>query len=53
MKVTIIQLDIEWGNPQKNIDRTEKLMQETAGAGNIYCFPPTDNERLFFPAASG
>ena len=31
MKVTIIQLDIEWGNPQKNIDRTEKLMQETTG----------------------
>ena len=38
MKVTIIQLDIEWGNPQKNIDRTEKLMQETAGS-DLYVLP--------------
>jgi predicted amidohydrolase len=38
MKVTIIQLDIEWGNPQKNIDRTEKLMQEAAGS-DLYVMP--------------
>ena len=38
MKVTIIQLDIEWGKPQKNIDRTEKLMQETAGS-DLYVLP--------------
>ena len=38
MKVTVIQLNIEWGNPQKNIERVELLMQQ-APDSDLYVLP--------------
>lgn len=38
MKVTILQTDIEWGNPQENIRRAECLMAE-APDSDLYVLP--------------
>ena len=38
MKVTIIQLDIEWGSPQKNIKKIELLMRQ-APDSDLYVLP--------------
>ena len=38
MKVTIIQLDIEWGNPIENIKRAEQMI-EKAPDSNLYVLP--------------
>lgn len=38
MKVTIIQLDIEWGSPQKNIERVERLIEAAPGS-DLYVLP--------------
>lgn len=38
MKVTILQLDIEWGSPQKNILRAEKLMAQ-APDSDLFVLP--------------
>ena len=38
MKVTILQLDIEWGSPQENIRRAERLMAE-APESDLYVLP--------------
>ena len=38
MKVTILQIDIEWGRPQENIRRAEQLMNEVPGS-DLYVLP--------------
>lgn len=38
MKTTIIQLDIEWGNPHENIRRVEKLMSQEPES-DLYVLP--------------
>ena len=38
MKTTLIQLDIEWGNPLENIRRVEHLMEE-APESDLYVLP--------------
>lgn len=38
MKVTVIQLDIEWGSPQKNIERAERLMLQSPDS-DLYVLP--------------
>ena len=38
MKATIIQLDIAWGDPQKNIENVEQLMQDAPNS-NLYVLP--------------
>jgi predicted amidohydrolase len=38
MKVTILQLDIEWGSPQKNIQRAEALMAQ-APDSDLFVLP--------------
>lgn len=38
MKVTVIQLDIEWGNPIENIRRTELLMKKEPDS-DLYVLP--------------
>jgi len=38
MKVTVIQLNIEWGSPQKNIERVERLMLQTPNS-DLYVLP--------------
>ena len=38
MKVTIIQLNIEWGSPRKNIERAERLMLQ-APDSDLYVLP--------------
>ena len=38
MKVTILQLDIEWGSPQVNIERAESLMEQQPGS-DLYVLP--------------
>lgn len=38
MKVTIIQLDIEWGSPAENIKRVERLMSKEPDS-NLYVLP--------------
>jgi predicted amidohydrolase len=38
MKVTIIQLDIEWGSPANNIKRVERLMAQEPGS-DVYVLP--------------
>ena len=38
MKATVIQLNIEWGSPQKNIERVELLMQQ-APDSDLYVLP--------------
>ena len=38
MKVTILQLDIAWGDPAENIQRAEQLMAEQPGS-DLYVLP--------------
>ena len=38
MKVTILQIDIEWGSPQENIKRAEALMAQAPGS-DLYVLP--------------
>ena len=38
MKVTILQTDIEWGNPIVNISQAEQLMAEAPGS-DLYVLP--------------
>lgn len=38
MKTTLIQLNIEWGSPQKNIDKVERLMLQ-APDSDLYVLP--------------
>ena len=38
MKVTIIQLDIEWGNPAENIRRIERMMEKEPDS-DLYVLP--------------
>ena len=38
MKVTLIQLDIEWGSPSKNIQRVERLMAQEPDS-DLYVLP--------------
>ena len=38
MKATIIQLDIAWGDPQKNIENVERLMQDAPNS-DLYVLP--------------
>jgi len=38
MKVTVIQLNIEWGSPRKNIERAERLILQAPGS-DIYVLP--------------
>ena len=38
MKVTILQLDIEWGSPLKNIERAERLMAQHPDS-DLYVLP--------------
>lgn len=38
MKVTILQLDIAWGNPEENIRKSESLMAQSPGS-DLYVLP--------------
>ena len=38
MKTTVIQLDIEWGSPQKNIERVDRLIEAAPGS-DLYVLP--------------
>ena len=38
MKATVIQLNIEWGSPQENIERVERLMLQAPGS-DLYVLP--------------
>ena len=38
MKVTILQTDIEWGNPQENIVRVERLVAQEPDS-DLYVLP--------------
>ena len=38
MKTTLIQFDIEWGRPEENIRRVERLMAEATGS-DLYVLP--------------
>ena len=38
MKATVIQLNIEWGSPQENIERVERLMLQASGS-DLYVLP--------------
>lgn len=38
MKVTVIQLNIEWGSPKKNIERAERLMMQSPDS-DLYVLP--------------
>ena len=38
MKVTILQLNISWGNPEENIKKAEKLMMQ-APDSDLYVLP--------------
>ena len=38
MKVSILQLDIAWGNPEENIRRAEQLMSQQSGS-DLYVLP--------------
>jgi len=38
MKVTVIQLNVEWGSPQKNIERVERLISQ-APDKDLYVLP--------------
>ena len=39
MKVTLIQLDIEWGKPTENIKRIEKIMKNYSDNSDLYVLP--------------
>ena len=38
MKITLLQTDIVWASPQENIERVEKLMQQS-GVADLYVLP--------------
>ena len=38
MNTTVIQLDIEWGSPQKNIERVDRLIEAAPGS-DLYVLP--------------
>ena len=38
MKVTLLQTDIQWGQPQQNMER-ERLLMDTQPGSDLYVLP--------------